>query len=403
MTSPNITRRNLLKTSIATGIAGSISPFAIGQESSPFTVGVIGHTGRGNYGHGIDKVWLGIPETKIIGVSDPDEKGRTKALETLSLSKDQSYADYHEMLKALSPDIVAIGPRYVDEHRDMAVAAANAGAKGIYIEKPFCRTPAEADDIVSACKESGTKLAIAHRNRYHPVLPVVKQLVEEGEIGEWLEVRCRGKEDARGGGLDLWVLGSHILNLIHYYCGAPKACYASLYQDGKLVTKDDVYDGGEGVGPLAANEIHARYEMENSIPVYFDSKKEAGTREAGFGFQLIGTEGIIDFRMDAEPLAHICKGSPFRPASSPREWVPITTAGIGKPEPIEDIRKQVGGHVAPATDILDAIREDRPTLCSAEDGRVVVEMTMAVFESHRLGGARVDWPLKNRDNPLTRL
>lgn len=403
MTSPTFNRRTLLRTAVASSVASSLSPFAIGEETKPLSVGVIGHTGRGNYGHGIDKVWLDIPETKIVAIADEDDKGRSKEVETFKLNPDQAYADYRKMLDAVKPDIVAIGPRYVDEHRDMVVAAANAGAKGIYIEKPFCRTSAEADEIVAACEKSGTKLAIAHRNRYHPVLPVVKKLVKDGEIGQWLEIRCRGKEDSRGGGLDLWVLGSHILNLVNYYCGMPKACYATLYQDGHLVTKDDVYDGSEGVGPLAANQLHARYEMENGIPVFFDSKKEAGSREAGFGFQIVGTEGIIDFRMDAEPLAHICKGSPFRPTSEPRTWVPVTSAGIGKPEPIEDVRQLVGHHIGPATDLIAAIREDRPPLCSAEDGRVIVEMIMAVFESHRIGGARVEWPLKNRDNPLTRL
>jgi hypothetical protein len=30
-------------------------------------------------------------------------------------------------------------------------------------------------------------------------------------------------------------------------------------------------------------------------------------------------------------------------------------------------------------------------------------MIVALFESHRQGGARVDFPLANRDNPLTQL
>jgi hypothetical protein len=44
--------------------------------------------------------------------------------------------------------------------------------------------------------------------------------------------------------------------------------------------------------------------------------------------------------------------------------------------------------------------EDAP-LCSAEDGRVMVEMISAVFVSHRLGGARVTFPLKTRVAPLS--
>ena len=73
------------------------------------------------------------------------------------------------------------------------------------------------------------------------------------------------------------------------------------------------------------------------------------------------------------------------------------------PEPLADIRKRVGGHLAPALDLIDAMRENREPLCSARDGRVILEMIAGVFESHRLGGARVTLPLPERGNPLERL
>ena len=60
----------------------------------------------------------------------------------------------------------------------------------------------------------------------------------------------------------------------------------------------------------------------------------------------------------------------------------------------------MAAHVLPGRDLLAAIRDDRPALCSAEDGRMTLEMIMAVFESHRLGGARVTLPLQNRLNPM---
>lgn len=374
-----------------------------GADSSPLRVGVIGHTGRGDYGHGIDKVWLQIPETTLVAVADPVESGRAKALERLGLDDSAGYADYRKMLAEAKPDLVAIGPRHIDQHRDFTVAAAEAGAKGIYIEKPFCRDLAEADDIVAACERHGTRLAIAHRNRYHPVLPVIAKLVEDGAIGRFLEIRARGKEDARGGGLDLWVLGSHLLNLTHFFTGEPLACSAFFYQDGKPATKDQVVEGSEGVGPLVGNAVHARYETADGVPVFFESIQNAGLREAGFGIQLVGTEGIIDLRADAEPLAHFLPGSPFRPQPDPRAWTPITSAGIGKPEPIADIRALVAGHHAPVRDLIAAISEKREPLCSARDGRVVVEMTLAAFESHRLGGQRVALPLTDRvGHPLAR-
>ena len=397
-----LSRREVLGSFVALGATSLFSP-AIRSETKPtYRVVVIGHTGRGNYGHGIDQIWHSVPETQLTAVADPNEQGRAKAIDRLKIPTASAFADYRVMLEELRPEIVAIGPRHVDQHCEMALAAVRSGAKGIYIEKPFVRDLVEADQIVGTCKTAHTKLAIAHRNRYHPVLPVIRELVKDGVIGRLLEIRLRGKEDQRGGLLDLWVLGSHLLNLALYFAGPATACTAGIYQDGRPVTRDDLTEGAEGVGPIAGNEVHARYETASGVPIYFDSIQGAGTREAGFGLQLIGNGGIIDLRADREPLAHICLGNPHRPDREGRSWIPLTSAGIGKPEPTANIQQLVAGHLGPVQDLLASIENDRAPLCSATDGRAVVEMTMAVYASHRDSGKRVDLPLHDRLHPFTK-
>ncbi len=374
-------RRRFLATLAATATA----PALRGQERK-LRVAVIGHTGRGNYGHGLDTMWKALPEVEVAAVADANAQGLAAAEKRLGV---RGFADYRAMLAEVKPEIVAIAPRFIDEHRDMALAACAAGARGIYMEKAFCRTPAEADEIVAACARHGTRLAVAHRNRHHPALPAAAQAVKAGAIGRLLEIRARGKEDARGGALDLWVLGSHVLNLAHYLAGAPLACSAVLLQDGKPAGKADVREGAEGHGPLAGDEVHARFEMASGVPLFFDSRKNAGTKEANFGLQLIGSAGIIDLRIDVDPLAHLLAGNPFAPGRTPLQWTPL-----GGTEP------RVATHELAARDLLAAIREDRPPLCSAEDGRVTVEMICAVFASHVEGGGRVVLPLANRAHPL---
>lgn len=391
-------RRHLLASLPAVFAASSLAAAA----DSKLRVAVIGHTGRGNYGHGLDTLWLKIPAVEIVAVADADEKGLKAELKKLKVEK--GYADYHAMLAEVKPDIVAIGPRHIDQHRDMLLAAIQAGARGIYIEKPFCRSLVEADEIIAAAEKAGAKIAIAHRNRYHPVLPVIAKLIQDGVIGRVLEMRGRGKEDTRGGSLDLWVLGTHLFNLGTYFGGAPQACSAEVLQDGRPITKADVKEGDEGIGALAGNEVHARFEMANGIPMFFDSVQNAGAKEAGFGLQIIGTKGIIDFRIDKEPVAHICLGSPFNPAvKEPRQWQPITTGGVNKAEPIANLGAQVAGHETAGLDLIAAIRENRAPLIDAQQGRETIEMVSAIFESQRLNGQRVTFPLKTRVNPLTLL
>jgi predicted dehydrogenase len=174
-------------------------------------------------------------------------------------------------------------------------------------------------------------------------------------------------------------------------------------KNGQPITKADIAEGDEGVGPLAGNEVHARFEMQNALPAFFDSVQNSGSKTAGFGIQIIGTEGIIDLRTDVEPTAHLLAGSPFGPNDKARTWVPITTGGVGKAEPIKDIRLLTAGHVGPGRDLIAAIKENRAPLCSAEDAREILEMVMGVFESHRQNGQRVALPLKERGNPLAKL
>lgn len=368
------------------------------QEERPLRVAIIGH--GGDFGHGLHTMWLGLPGVEIAGVADPVADKLPATLEKLKITA--GFADYHELLDRTKPDLVAIGPRQIADHHAMALAAIESGAKGLYLEKPFCRTLAEADEIIAASDRRGVKLAIAHRNRYQPVLPVIARLLQEGRLGRLLELRGRGKEDARGGCQDLWVLGSHVLNTALVFTGPPLACNATLYQDRRPATPADLRPGSEDVGPIAGNALHARFETESGLPLFFDSVQNAGLPAAGFGLQLIGTAGLIDLRMDTTPFAHFVPGNPFQPTAAPRPWQPISTAGIGEPEPIADLGKSVMSHRLSALDLIAAIRENRAPLCSATDGRLIVEMIAAVFTSHLHGGARVELPLRERDNPLTR-
>lgn len=391
-------RRHFLLSSVALTLAANVRA---AESDRKVRVGVIGHTGRGDYGHGLNTMWLDLPETEVVGVADPDATGLAANLRKLGVTA--GFADYRQMLRETKPEIVAIGMRHVDQHHEVTLAAIQAGVRGIYIEKPFCRTPAEADEIVAACEQRNVKLAVAHRNRYHPVLPVIARLTKEGAIGRVIEMRARGKEDPRGGSLDLYVLGSHLLNLINYFGGQPRVCTGTVLQDGQPVTKADVKEGAEGIGPLAGNEIHARFEMENGIPAFFDSVQNAGTKQAGFGLQIIGPQGVIDLRVDQDPVAHLVAGNPFQPTKEPRTWTPISTAGVGQPEPITGLNKQVMGHLLGGRDLIAAIRTDRQPLCNGLEARTTIEMIAAIFESHKQNGGRVTFPLKSRGNPLASL
>lgn len=394
-------RRTFLAASAAGLATTMIASNALHAEEAKRRVAVIGHTGRGDYGHGLDTVWLKVPGVEIVAVADANAAGLAKAVERLGGSP-KGFADYRAMLNQTRAEFVSVCPRHVDQHCDMALAAIEAGVRGIYVEKPFCRTPAEADEILAACEKSGTRIAVAHRNRWHTALLHIDRLIEEGKLGRLLEIRGRGKGDRRGGSEDLWVLGTHVCDLFRRFAGDCVACSAVVLQDGRPIVASDVKEGAEGLGPLAGNEVRARYRMTNGVTAYYDSIANDRTQGA-FSLQLIGSEGSVAIRIDQDPVAYFIPGNAYVPPATARDWIPITTAGVGVAEDKPQLVADVQQHVVAVNDLIAACDEERQPLCSASDGAAAVEMICAAFESHRQRGAEVAFPLAERGNPLRSL
>jgi predicted dehydrogenase len=368
-------------------------------DMSNYRVAVIGHTGHGDYGHGIDTVWLDLRQCEIVGVADADEKGRAAAVKRLTKDgkSPPSFSDYRELLDKTKPNIVAVCARHLGEHHDMVIAAAERGAH-VYMEKPFCRSLAEADEMIAALEKNKVKLAIAHQTRYSPKLHVVRDLIEDGRIGKVLELRGRGKEDHRGGGEDLWVLGSHIFNLMQFFAGEPASCTARVLWKGKPVTKADVFDGPEAIGPLAGDNVAAMYEFPDGVMGYFNSVRGAGTKGTRFGLQILGSEGCIEVTTGhLSPMTFLADPL-WSPGRSGKDWVSISTAGAGVAETMKDGGLH-GGNVLAVKDLIEAIEEDRQPECSAYEARWTIEMISGVFASHMAGGP-VKLPQSNRQNPL---
>jgi len=359
---------------------------------------VIGRTGRGNYGHSLDTVWLRIPEVQLVAVADDDPQGLADAAKRLKVK--QSFADYREMLDEVKPDVVSIASRWLDKHYEMAMACAERSIH-TYLEKPFVRTLAEADELIATCERTHAKLAIACQSHYSPKLPVAKQLVEQGKIGKVLEYRARGKEDHRGGAEDLWVLGTHVLDLIGYFGGKPKSCFSTLTENGQPVAKANIRDGNEGLGPLAGDAVQATYEMPDASTAFFASRRELGQGNDRFGLQIFGSEGVLEVMPNYMGSVKLLPDPAWSPGRSNKKWLDVSSSGVGQPEPITKVGNAEGNRIA-VLDLLAAAREDRDPLCGMYAARDTLEMIHAVFESHRLQ-KQVAMPLENRQHPLTML
>lgn len=359
---------------------------------------VIGRTGRGDYGHGLDEVWNDLPGVELVAVADDNKMGLAATAKKLKVNK--AYADYRQMLDEVKPDLVSIATRWLDAHREIVVAVADRGIH-IYLEKPLARNLAEADEMVATCERTHAKLAIAHTTRYSPRLPVVLEMLSSGKIGKVLELRGRGKEDARGGGEDLWVLGTHIMDLIRVLGGDPRWCFGRVSTAGHPITRSDVADGNEGIGPLAGDTVQAMYGMDRDATAYFASHRGTSGKRPRFAVQIFGSEGILEMTTGYLPSVKYLADPSWSPAQSGAKWQAVSSAGLGKPEPLQDDKGHSGNRQG-VLELLAAIRENRQPNGNIYDARAAMEMIVAVFESQRVGRP-VELPLATRQNPLTLL
>ena len=147
-----------------------------------FKVAIIGHTGRGNYGHYLDLAFVGVEGAEIAALADPDADGRAEAAEKTGART--AYADYREMLDREKPDIAVVASREVGDHRDLVIDAAQAGAN-VYLEKPVATAPEDVDAMQAACDQSSVMCVVAHPWRGHPPIQrVAIPLIKSGRIGE---------------------------------------------------------------------------------------------------------------------------------------------------------------------------------------------------------------------------
>ena len=92
------------------------------------------------------------------------------------------YQDLDQMLADPSLDVVDI-TSYPSEHRDQAVAAANA-KKHIILEKPMANSATEVADIVAAASANGVMGCVCFECRFSSQFQSIKAVVDEGLLGQ---------------------------------------------------------------------------------------------------------------------------------------------------------------------------------------------------------------------------
>src|SRR6185369_17227809 len=132
MMKSRITRRTFVtRTALTLGATTFASRIGFGADPADrirakIPAVIIGHTGRGDYGHGLDQIFDRRDNIEVVAVADPVAAGRAKV--AAKARARQQYDDYRMMLEKERPRLVCIAPRWSDQHHAIALAAFRIGA-----------------------------------------------------------------------------------------------------------------------------------------------------------------------------------------------------------------------------------------------------------------------------------
>lgn len=150
----------------------------------------------------------------------------------------KAVVDYHDFLNDPELDAVSVCT-HNDFHSIIAIDFLKAG-KNVMCEKPAARILSEALEMQKVAHETGKILNIGVVNRFNTYVMKIRELIENGELGEVYHVYASFRKHrsipgiggdfttkAKSGGGTLIDWGVHFLDLILYCCGDPKPLNAS--------------------------------------------------------------------------------------------------------------------------------------------------------------------------------
>ncbi len=187
-----------------------------------YTVAQVGCGVRGRF-H-LDS-WLRNPDRfEVVALCDLDQ-GKMKETAAAEGITPALYTDAEEMLAATRPDIFCFST-LPDVRLPLVELAARYAVKGLAFEKPMALSIAEAEEITRLCLDHGIKAVVSHQQKYLTSLQKVKELVDNGDIGEVQNITA----DCQA-----WLaeLGTHYMDYVLWANGGSRAVWVVGHVHGK--------------------------------------------------------------------------------------------------------------------------------------------------------------------------
>lgn len=339
--------------------------------------------GGGRAGPSRARAFDAHPLCALVAVADTDPENLELTAGRFGVT---GYSTFDEMFACEESLDIVLPILPVRPNADAVVAAAEAGAKAIFCEKPLTATLADADRMVEACATRGIAFGAGVMVSSHPDYRRAFQMAADGTIGQVYRINLYGGNNQGG---------CHGMNLVRKF--AQKAAIEEVIgrvSGDPFSDHEEPYDeAATGFGDLGgyvrfANGIEAFLGLGDyglrGIEVVGTRGVILNTDNTGLGLQLrVASEHSTRVNLiDMEPVE-----SGFLPANS---GVERGFDAAGWRDPGQVMRAIVDDFIR----VLEQGGELEIT--TGDDLRHALEMSLAMRESHRRGHASLPLPLADR-------
>jgi myo-inositol 2-dehydrogenase/D-chiro-inositol 1-dehydrogenase len=314
------------------------------------------------------------PAAEIVAVASPTKAHAKEFAERFGIPR--HFTDYRDLLALAELDLVVIGAPN-DLHCQITLDAAAAG-KHIVCEKPLCLNLAEADQMIDAGRRSGVKLMYAEELCFAPKYVRLKQLLDSGALGKPTLIKQSEKHSGphaahfwdveRSGGGVTMDMGCHGIEFFRWMLGRDIRIRSVYAQMSTQVHRDKTRGDDNAVIILDfENDCLAIAEESWTKPGGMDDRAE-----------VYGSQGVA--------YADLLRGNSIETYSS-----------VGYNYAVEKAELTTGwsfaiyeeawnyGFPQEMAHFVDCVAHDKPPAVTGEDGRAVLEVIFAAYQSSATG------------------
>ena len=326
--------------------------------------------GAGNWGKNLVRNFNMLPGADVKYICDlnlPIRQQMASLYPGATVTEDYAVALADPQVEAV---VVAVEERL---HFPIARAALEA-SKHTFVEKPMTLASQEADTLVMLAREHGRKLMVGHLLKYHPAVTYMKEMIEDGRVGQplYLYFQRVNLGIVRQTDNAWWSLGPHDVSLACYMFDAAPV---SISATGHAYLQEGIED------VVFANLKFADGRMANIHVSWLDPHKIRKVT-------LVGSQQMVVFddMAASEKIRVYDKGANVRRSvTSYVESITLRTGDIFIPKiPTGEPLRSECQH------FLDCINDDTTPLSDGAEGQHVVRVLEAGAESIANGGEPVE-------------